>query len=71
MGSRDEGRETQTPIIFIRKFLNGKRQFLKVATSLVKLAFFSKGKDRLRNISFRLFHETQFNAYFITYNWIS
>ena len=30
-----------------------------------------KGKDTLWNISFRLLHETQFNAYFITYNWIS
>ena len=32
---------------------------------------YSKGEYTLWNISFRLFHETQFNSYFITYNWIS
>ena len=31
----------------------------------------SKGEDTRWNISFRLFHETQFNAYFIIYDWIS
>ena len=30
-----------------------------------------KGEDTLWNISFRLFHETQFNTYFITFNLIS
>ena len=30
-----------------------------------------KGEDSLWNISFRLFHETQFNAFFITFNLIS
>ena len=31
----------------------------------------SKGEDTLWNISFRLFHETQLNVYFITFNLIS
>ena len=31
--------------------------------------FNCKGEDTVQNISFRIFHETQFNAYFITYNW--
>ena len=31
----------------------------------------SKGKDTQLNISFRLFYETQFNVYFITFNLIS
>ena len=31
--------------------------------------FNCKGEDTVRNTSFRIFHETQFNAYFIIYNW--
>ena len=51
-----------------------KHQHKKYMHQYANLCFqrsFSKAEDTLWNISFRLFHETQFNAYFITHNWIS
>ena len=51
-----------------------KRQHKKYTHQYANFCFqrsFSKAEDTLWNISFRLFHETQFNAYFITHNWIS
>ena len=37
----------------------------------LKFSEITKGENTLWNISFRLFHETQFNVYFITFNLIS
>ena len=42
-----------------------------VISRFPKKWWFSKGEDTLWNISFRLFHETKFNTYFITCNLIT
>ena len=40
-------------------------------SNLLFKSSFTKGQDTLWNISVSLFHETQFNAYFFTFNLIS